>query len=104
MSFEIHPTDNGPVIVYNNIFVTINNDDTMIELCYEDGTRFDLIQDHIKDELQNTFDLYIEGFMSGINPPSAKLYAYISAFQQFWIFKNIKFAQFISAMEEAEER
>jgi hypothetical protein len=76
----------------------------MIEMCYEDGSRFAEIQSHIKDELENVFELYLDAFMADINPPSGRLYAYISAMQQFWIFKHIKFAQFIATLEQAEDQ
>jgi hypothetical protein len=103
MSFEIRATDIGPIILHNDNLVPLTSEDAMIELCYEDGTRFNLIQDHIKEELQSACDTYIEGFMMGINPPAGRLYAYIAAFQQFWMFKHIRFAQYLSALHEAEE-
>jgi hypothetical protein len=103
MSFEIQATDLGPIFVHNGKFVALTSEDSMIELCYEDGTRFDLIQDHLKEELKNEMDLYIEGFLMGINPPAGKLYAYIAAFQQFWMFKHIRFANYLSAVTEAEQ-
>jgi hypothetical protein len=103
MSFEIHATDNGPVMVNNGNFVVLSSDDAMIDLVYEDGSRFNLIQNHIKEELKNAFDLYLEGFSAGLNPPAGRLYAYISALQQYWMFRNIKFANFLSALEEAED-
>jgi len=103
MSFEIKATDIGPIIIYNGNFVALASEDVMIELCHEDPTRFNVIQDHIKDELQDAFNLYMEGIDSGINPPAAKMYAYIAAFHQFWMFKYIRFAQYLMALEEAEQ-
>lgn len=103
MSFEIHATDIGPVIVNNGNFLSITNDDAMIELVYEDGDRFNVIRDHIVEELNETFSLYIEGFKSGLNPPAGKLYSYISALQQFWIFEKIRFAQYLNALSQAED-
>jgi len=102
-SFEIRATDIGPIIIYEGNFVTLASDDALIELCHEDGSRFDDIQNHIKDELRRSFDDYCDGFDANINPPAAKLYAYISSYQQFWIFKNIKFAQYMQAFNEAED-
>lgn len=103
MSFEIHATDIGPVIVYNGNFLAITNDDAMIELAYEDGNRLKIIQDHIIEEAIESFNTYIEGFKAEINPPAGKLYAYISALQQFWIFEKIRLAQYLAALEQAEE-
>jgi len=103
MSFEIRATDIGPVIIHNGEFVALTSEDAMIEVCHEDGARFNIIRDHIVDELKATFDLYIEGFMAGLNPPAGKLYAYIAALQQFWMFKNIRFAHYLVALEESEE-
>lgn len=103
MSIEIRATDIGPVIVHNDTFIVLANDDAMIEFCYEDANRLQLIQNHIKEELENSMDLYIEGFMMGINPPAGKLYAYMSAMQQFWILKNIKFAKYVAAVLEAQQ-
>jgi hypothetical protein len=103
MSFEIRATDIGPIIVHNDEFIALTSEDALIEFCYEDGTRLDAIQDHIKEELENALDLYIEGFMMGINPPAGKLYAYIAAFQQYWMFKHIRFSQYLTAVREAEE-
>ena len=93
----------GPVFFHNDNLVVLASEDLMIEMCHEDGTRFNAIQDHIKEELRNALDLYIEGFMMGINPPAGRLYAYIAAFQQFWMFKHIRFAQYLNALQEASE-
>lgn len=103
MSFEIRATDIGPIIVNNGEFIALTSEDAMIEVCHEDGSRFNLIRDHIAAELKNAFDLYLEGFSSGLNPPSGKVYAYMAAYHQFWMFKNIKFAQYLDAIEEQEE-
>jgi hypothetical protein len=102
MLFEIHATDNGPVIIHNSEFVVLTSEDSLIQLIQEDVNRFDLIEDHIKQEIKNTFDLYLEGFAAGINPPAGRLYAYIAAYQQFWMFKYIKFPNFLMALENSE--
>jgi len=104
MNMTIHATDLGPLFFYEDKFIALTNDDEMIQMCYENATYFLDIQNHIKEELENTFQLYLEAFMADINPPASKLYAYISAMQQFWIFKHIKFAQFITTLEQAEEQ
>lgn len=103
MSFEIKATDIGPILIHNGNFITLASDDAMIELCHEDPTRFDVIQDHIRAELQDSFNMYLEATDSGINPPAGKMYAYIAAFHQFWMFRYIRFAQYLSALEEAEQ-
>ena len=103
MSFEIRATDIGPIIVHNGEFIALTSEDAMIEVCHEDGARFNLIRDHITEELKNAFDLYLEGFSLGLNPPSGKVYAYMAAYHQFWMFKNIRFAHFLNALEEQEE-
>ena len=102
MSFEIRATEIGPVIVHGEKFITLVSEDALIEFCHEDGTRLGAIEDHIREELRETADSYIEGFAIGINPPAGKLYAYIAAYQQFWMFKNIRFAQYVQAVLEAE--
>lgn len=103
MSFEIRATDIGPIIVHNGNFITLASEDALIEFCYEDGARLNILEDHIRGELKEACDLYLEGFSVGINPPAGKLYAYIAAYQQFWMFKNIRFAQYVTAVLEAEE-
>lgn len=103
MSFEVRATDIGPIIVYNDEFIALTSEDAMITVCYEDAERFNVIRDHIIDELRDAFDLYMEGFTVGLNPPAGKLYAYVAALQQYWIFKNIKYAQYLAAFAEAEE-
>lgn len=102
MSFEIHATDIGPVIVYHGEFIALTSEDAMIEVCHEDGSRFNIIKDHITSELRSAFDLYLEGFEYNLNPPSGKVYAYMAAYHQFWMFKNIRFAQYLDALEEQE--
>jgi hypothetical protein len=103
MSFEIKATDMGPVLIHNGNFFALASDDAMIELCYDDPTCFATIFEHLTQEVRNAFDEYLEGFGMGINPPNAKLYSYISALQQFWIFKNIKFAQYLDAVNREED-
>lgn len=103
MSFEIHATDNGPVILYDGNFVVLTNDDAMLHMCHEDPSRFGLIHNHIQENLKDACDLYLEGFTLNLNPPAGKLYAYIAALQQYWMFRNIKFAQFLDALRTASE-
>lgn len=102
MSFEIHATDNGPVIINNGEFVVLTSEDALIEVVLENGNYFNLIEDHIKEEIRESFDAYLEGFAMGINPPAGRLYSYIAAYQQFWMFRNIRFASFLRALEESE--
>lgn len=103
MSFEIRATDVGPIIVHEGKFITMVSEDDLIEFCHEDGERLNALYDHIREELQEAVNVYLEGFAMGINPPAGRLYAYIAALQQFWMFKNIRFAQYVAAVLEAEE-
>lgn len=103
MSFEIQATDIGPIIINNGQFIALTSEDAMIEVCQEDGERFNIILNHITDELKSAFDLYLEGFSLGLNPPSGKVYAYMAAYHQFWMFKNVRFAQFLSALQGLED-
>lgn len=104
MSFEIRATDVGPIIVHGEKLITMASDDDLIEFCYEDGKRLDALYDHIRGEFQEAANLYLEGFAMGINPPAGRLYAYIAALQQFWMFKHIKFAQYVDAVLEVDEQ
>jgi hypothetical protein len=102
MSFEIHATDNGPVFVHHGNFVVLTSEDGMIEMCYEDPSRFAEIQNHIQAELASASETYIDGFVNGFNPPAQRLYSYIAALQQFWMFRNIRFAQYLQALNETD--
>lgn len=104
MSFEIYATDNGPVFAYKGNFFVLTSEESMLELCYEDPTCFDLIRNHIQEHLKDACDLYSEGFTLNLNPPAGKLYAYIAALQQFWMFRNHKFPQFLEAIKAGENQ
>ena len=103
MSFEIHATDNGPVIIHNGKLAVLTSEDMMLEICHEDPMRFTEMQNHIHDELKSAAETYLDGFMNGFNPPAQRLYSYIAALQQFWMFRNIKFAQYLEALREADD-
>lgn len=103
MSFEIKATDLGPIIIHGEKFLSLNGDDDLLEFFHQDFSRFDVVQDHIKEELQNAFTDYVDAFMVGINAPVGKMYAYIGASQQFLMFKNMRFPQYIEAVRRAEE-
>jgi len=103
MSFEIRATELGPIIIYQNEFLSLAGDDGLLEFFHEDPSRFDVVRDHIKEELQNAFAEYVEAFEVGINAPVGKMYAYIGASQQFLMFKNMRFPQYIEAVLQAEQ-
>ncbi|NDB36009.1 MAG: hypothetical protein EB023_11860 [Flavobacteriia bacterium] len=103
MSFEIHATDNGPVINYNGKIIVLISEDDMLDMCHEDPLRFKQLQDHIHDELKAAAETYLDGFSNGFNPPAQRLYSYIAALQQYWMFRNIKFAQYLEALRETDE-
>ena len=103
MSIEIKATDLGPIIIHNGEFLSLTSEDGLLELFHEDPRRFDMVHDHIKEELQNAFAEYVEAFVVGINAPVGKMYAYIGASQQFLMFKNMRFPQYIEAVRRAEE-
>lgn len=103
MFFEIRTTDLGPIIVYENDFLTLSSNDSLLQFFHEDVSRLETLEDHIKQNLQDAFSEYIEAFSVGINAPVAKMYAYIGASQQFLILKNIRFPQYIEAVRQAEQ-
>jgi len=103
MSFEIHATDNGPVIINNDEVIVLTSEAQMLELCHEDPSCFSKIENHIQDELRSASETYLDGFISKLNPPAGRLYAYIAAVQQYWMFRNIKFAQYLEAIQNSEE-
>jgi len=103
MFFEIRTTDVGPIIVYENDFLTLSSNDSLLQFFHEDIGRLDALEDHIKQNLQDAFSEYIEAFAVGINAPVAKMYAYVGASQQFLILKNIRFPQYIEAVRQAEQ-
>lgn len=102
MSFEIKATDLGPIIIYEGAFLSLVSEDGLLEFFHEDPRRFDVVQDHIKEELENAFAEYVEAVVVGINAPVGKIYAYIGASQQFLMFKNMRFPQYIEAVLQAE--
>ena len=103
MSFEIHATDGGPVMIHDGKLLVLVSEDAMLDMCHEDPLRFKQIQEHIHDELLSAAETYLDGFSNGFNPPAQRLYSYIAALQQFWMFKNIKFAQYLQALNETDE-
>lgn len=93
----------GPIIVVGEQFITLASDDALLELCHDDPTKFDAIHNHIQEELRDAFNVYMDAIASEINPPTGKMYAYMAAFHQFWMFRHIKFAQYLMALENAEQ-
>jgi hypothetical protein len=103
MSFEVRATDLGPIIIHDNKFFSLVSEDGLLDVFHEDPSLFEAMQDHIEEELNNSFAEYVEGFVAGINAPVGKIYAYIGASQQFLILKNMRFPQYVEAIRQAEE-
>lgn len=97
----IHSTTNGPVIAHDQLFVVLSDDDNLIELCEQDESTLSELEKHILFELKSTFDDYLDAVSNNINAPTQKLYSYISAIQQFLLFKNVKWVQYQIAVKEA---
>lgn len=102
MIFKIHATSNGPVIVFREQLIVLLDDDGLFQLCEQDELALFEIENHILSELKSTFDEYLDAVSSNLSAPTQKLYSYISAVQQFLLFKNVKWTQYQMAIKEAD--
>lgn len=102
MFLKIHATSNGPVIINDERVIVLSEDDSLIDLCEQDGSALREIEGHVLFELESAFNEYLGAVSSNIPAPAQKLYSYISAVQQFLLFKNVKWPQYKNAVKEAE--
>jgi len=102
MFLKIYATSTGPVIIDDEQVIVLSDDDGLIGLCEQDGSALRDIEGHILFELESTFNEYLGAVSSNIPAPTQKLYSYISAIQQFLLFKNVKWPQYQEAIKEAE--
>ena len=103
MFLQIHATTNGPVVIHEGRLIVLADDDALIQLCEHDESALFEIENHILSELGFTFNEYMDAVSSNLSAPNQKLYSYISAVQQFLIFKNFKWPQYQMAIRQAEE-
>jgi len=101
MSFKIHPTNNGPVIMHNDKIVVLSDDDGLIGLCEESLEFLAAMQGHILKELDSAMKSFYESVELNFNIQPTKIYSYLSAFQQFWMFRNHVWPAYLTAVEEA---
>jgi len=100
MSLKIYATSNGPIILEEDKIVVLSDDDTLIEMCEKDDNILAVIESHVISELNAATQEFLEAAQSGLNVSPSKIYSYISAFQQFWMFKNHRWPQYLQALEE----
>lgn len=101
MSFEIHSTNNGPIILSEGKVIVLSDDDILIELCEKDESILNSMQEHISTELAASMQEFLGAIEANINASPSKIYSYLSAFQQFWMLKNHRWTQYLMALEEA---
>lgn len=102
MPLNIYATSNGPVIFEEDKVIVLSDDDSLIELCEKNDNTLTVIESHIFLELNSAMQEFLGAAESGLNVNPSKIYSYISAFQQFWLFKNHKWTQYLMAIEEAD--
>lgn len=100
MSFKLYATNNGPVIIEEDKIIVFSDDDSLIEMCEKDDSILVAMESHVISELSSATQEFLGAATSGLNVSPSKIYSYISAFQQFWMFKNHRWPQYLMALEE----
>ena len=101
MKYEIHSTTNGPVIFYNDKAVCLSDENSLLEICEQNLDFLADMQGHVIRELNAAMASFNEAAEANINMPAVKIYSYLSAYQQFWIFRNHNWPAYLHAVEEA---
>jgi len=103
MNYEILTTTAGPVILYKNQILVLQDEQPLIELLEEDKGFFAEMQAHILGELRAAMDEFVEAADANINSAPTKIYQYVSAYQMYWLLKNNSWPRYLQAIEEACE-
>jgi len=102
-SLQIRATSNGPIIIDGDKLIVLTDDDLLIELCENDPNVLDMIQSHIVETLRSSMKDFTEAVEVDINGPPNMIYSYISAAQQFFMFKTHRWYQYLIAIEETNQ-
>lgn len=103
MTHSIKSTSNGPIVIANGELIALSDDQALIAACEEDETLLEGLWTHIESELQNALSTYLDGVSANLNPTPVKVFSYVTACQQYWMFKNHRWASYVVARDNALE-
>lgn len=86
MTYEIINTLSGPIIKYDDQYLTMMDTHLMIDIAENDSFFVTDLRENIMKVLRDSLDEYLEAFNDGIQHPPTKMYAYLNACGQYFGF------------------
>lgn len=102
MKHTIKSTSNGPIVLAGTELVALSDDQALIVACEQDPNLLDSLWTHIEETLQESLSSYLDGVSSNLNPTPVKVFSYVTACQQYWVFKNHRWASYVAARDRAD--
>ena len=101
MSYEIIKTVNGPLVKFEDKYISLIEHHLLIDACEENETLLAELQLHILEQIRDGADEVMDAFRSNLHPQPAKLYSYTNAASQYLAFVNGSWASYVVAKDSA---